>query len=178
MTSGAERAGSAMPFAAAASLPGPDRDDVPMREAIAEARLAAAAGDVPVGCVIVRDGAVIARGRNRREADVDPTAHAEIGALRDAAAALGRWHLDDCALYVTVEPCAMCAGATILARLALVVFGAPEAKTGAVVSTVELFDDPRSLHHPRWRLGPRRAEVEDLLAGFFRARRGPRDVEA
>ncbi|MDE3112985.1 MAG: nucleoside deaminase [Chloroflexota bacterium] len=149
-----------------------------MREAVAEARAAGADGDVPVGCVIVRDGVIVARGRNRREAAADPTAHAEIAALRAAAAALGRWHLDDCALYVTVEPCAMCAGAAILARLALVVFAAPEPKTGAVASTLELFDDPRSLHHPRWRLGARRDEVEEILAAFFRARRAPRDVEA
>ncbi len=176
-TTGARRE-AATPFAPPATLPGPSDDDRHMGEALAEARLAAAGGDVPVGCVIVRDGVVVGRGRNRREADADPTAHAEIGALRAASAALARWHLDDCAMYVTVEPCAMCAGAAILARTALVVFAAPEEKTGAVVSTVELFDDPRSLHRPRWRLGPRRAEVEELLARFFMARRGPRDVEA
>lgn len=169
---------AASPFAPAATLPRPSDDDALMREAVAEARLAAADGDVPVGCVVVREGVVVGRGRNRREAEADPTAHAEIGALRAAAATLGRWHLDDCALYVTVEPCAMCAGASILARIALVVFGAPEPKTGAVVSTLELLDDARSLHHPRWRLGARRGEVEEVLASFFRARRGSADVEA
>ncbi len=142
-----------------------------MGEAVAEGRAAAAAGDVPIGCVLVRDAAIVSRGRNRREVDTDPTAHAEILALRDAARALGRWRLDDCALYVTVEPCAMCAGAAILARIPLVVFAAPEEKTGAVRSTIDLFDDPRSMHRPRWRLGPRRAEVEQLLADFFASRR-------
>lgn len=148
-----------------------------MDEAIAEARGAAEGGDVPIGSVVVREGAVIGRGRNRREADADPTAHAEILALREAARSLGRWRLHDCALYVTVEPCAMCAGAAILARIPLVVFAAPEEKTGAVRSTLELFDDPRALHRPKWRLGARRAEVETMLAAFFAARRGPRDVE-
>ncbi len=148
-----------------------------MDEALAEARAAAAAGDVPVGAVVVHEGAVIGSGHNRREADTDPTAHAEILALREAARALGRWRLHDCALYVTVEPCAMCAGAAILARIPLVVFAAAEEKTGAVCSTVDLFDDPRALHRPKWRRGARRAEVERLLAEFFAARRGPKEVE-
>ena len=158
-------------FADPATLPRVGDDERWMDEALAEARAAAEAGDVPVGCVIVRDGRVVGRGRNRREVEVDPTAHAEIVALRDAARALGRWRLDDGALYVTVEPCAMCAGAAILARLALVVFGAPEEKTGAVRSTHELFDDPRTLHRPKWRLGARRQEVERMLAAFFSSRR-------
>jgi tRNA(adenine34) deaminase len=152
-------------------------DDGHMAEAIAEARAAASAGDVPVGAVVVRDGAVVGRGRNRREVDTDPTAHAEILALREAARSLGRWRLEDCALYVTVEPCAMCAGAAILARIALVVFAAPEEKTGAVRSTVDLFDDPRALHRPKWRLGARREEVEDMLSKFFSERRKPPEVE-
>jgi tRNA(adenine34) deaminase len=155
------------------SLPRVSDDDGHMAEAIFEARAAAVAGDVPVGAVVVRDGAVVGRGRNRREADTDPTAHAEILALREAARGLGRWRLEDCALYVTVEPCAMCAGAAILARIPLVVFAAPEQKTGAVRSTVDLFDDPRALHRPKWRLGARREEVERMLAEFFSARRGP-----
>ncbi len=160
----------------AAPLPAVTDDDTFMAEALAEARSAAAADDVPVGAVVVRDGRVIARGRNRREADRDPTAHAEILALRDAARAVGQWRLPDCALYVTVEPCAMCAGAAILARIPLVVFAAPEPKTGAVISTVQLLDDPHALHRPKWRMGPRRAEVEGLLGGFFSARRRPHDV--
>ena len=153
-------------------------DDGLMAEAVAEARAAVAHGDVPIGAVVVRAGDVIARGRNRREAEHDPTAHAEILALRDAAKALGRWRLNDCALYVTVEPCAMCAGAAILARIPLVVFGAPEAKTGVVVSTMQLFDDPSALHRPKWRMGARRAEIEALLRDFFAQRRGPPEVEA
>lgn len=148
-----------------------------MDEAITEARAAAAAGDVPVGAVVVHEGAVIGRGRNRREADTDPTAHAEILALREAAKARGQWRLHDCALYVTIEPCAMCAGAAILARVPLVVFAAPEEKTGAVQSTVDLFDDPRALHRPKWRVGARRAEVERLLADFFQTRRSTPEVE-
>jgi tRNA(adenine34) deaminase len=159
------------------ALPHVTDDERLMEPALAEARAAAGHGDVPIGAVVVLDGKVISRGRNRREADSDPTAHAEILALRDAARALGRWRLGDCALYVTVEPCAMCAGAAILARLPLVVFGAPEAKTGAVVSTMQLFDDPAALHRPKWRMGARRAEVERLLAEFFAERRGPREVE-
>jgi len=142
-----------------------------MDEALLEARAAAAHEDVPIGAVVVHEGRVIGRGHNRREVDRDPTAHAEILALREAAATLGRWHLDDCAMYVTVEPCPMCAGAAILARLALVVFGAPDEKAGAVRSVAELLDEPRLNHHPRWRLGVRRAEAEAVLSEFFLSRR-------
>ncbi len=142
-----------------------------MDEALAEARAAVAHEDVPIGAVIVHDGRVIGRGRNRREVDHDPTAHAEIGALREAGAALGRWNLSDCAMYVTIEPCAMCAGAAVLARLTLVVFGAPDEKAGAVRSVAELLDEPRLNHHPKWRLGVRRAEAEAVLSEFFRSRR-------
>jgi tRNA(adenine34) deaminase len=158
-------------------LPSTSDDELHMRAAIDEARLAADAGDVPIGAIVVRDGEIVGRGRNRREADRDPTAHAEILALRQAAAALGRWRLSDCALYVTVEPCAMCAGAAILARIAVVVFAAPEPKTGVLVSTLDLFDDPRSLQRPKWRMGARREEAERLLNDFFAVRRGPREVE-
>lgn len=153
-------------------------DDGWMAAALNEASAAAGHGDVPIGAVVVREGSVVGRGRNRREADSDPTAHAEILALRDAAKALGRWRLGDCALYVTVEPCVMCAGATILARIPLVVFAAPEAKTGAVVSTVQLFDDPAALHRPKWRMGVRRGEVEAMLRDFFAGRRGPPQLDA
>lgn len=146
-----------------------------MDAALVEARAAVAHEDVPIGAVIVHEGQVIGRGRNRREVDHDPTAHAEILALREAAATLGRWRLDDCAMYVTLEPCAMCAGAAVLARLALVVFAAPDEKAGAVRSVAELLDEPRLNHHPRWRLGVRRAEAEALLSGFFASRRRPDD---
>ena len=143
-----------------------------MDAALAEAHAAAAHDDVPVGAVIVRDGVVIARGHNRREIERDPTAHAEVLALRAAGAALGRWRLSDAALYVTVEPCAMCAGAIVLARVPLVVFAAPDDKAGAVVSIAQLFDEPKLNHHPRWRLGVRRGESEALLREFFRTHRG------
>lgn len=169
---------AATPYAGPETLPRVGDDERFMSAAVAEARAAAADGDVPIGAVVVRAGEILARGRNRREADHDPTAHAEILALRDAARTLGRWRLQDCALYVTVEPCAMCAGAAILARIPLVVFGAPEEKTGAVSSTVDLFDDPRSLHRPKWRMGARRAEIEELLRAFFAGRRGAPEAEA
>ncbi len=144
-----------------------------MAMALEQARMAMEHGDVPIGAVVVHEGTIIGRGRNRREIDRDPTAHAEILALRDAAKGLGRWRLDDCAMYVTLEPCAMCAGAAVLARLALVVFAAPDEKAGAVRSVAELLDEPKLNHHPKWRLGVRRAEAEELLGGFFRARRAP-----
>lgn len=146
-----------------------------MDAALAEARAAVAHEDVPIGAVVVLEGAVIGRGHNRREVDHDPTAHAEILALREAAAALGRWRLDDCAMYVTLEPCAMCAGAAVLARLALVVFATPDEKAGAVRSVAELLDEPKLNHHPKWRLGVRRPEAERMLSGFFSARRGQRE---
>ncbi len=142
-----------------------------MAGALDEARAAPGHADVPVGAVAVRAGAIVGRGHNRREVDGDPTAHAEMVALREAARVLGRWRLDDCALYVTLEPCAMCAGAIVLARIPLVVFAAPDEKAGAVRSVVELFDEPRFNHHPRWRLGARRTEAEALLAEFFADRR-------
>jgi len=145
-----------------------------MDDALTEARAALKHDDVPVGAVVVRDGAVIGRAHNSREADQDPTAHAEILALRDASAALGRWRLDDCALYVTVEPCAMCAGAAVLARIPLVVFGAPEPRTGAVLSVAQLLDEPALNHHPKWRMGVRRADAERLLIDFFELRRAER----
>ena len=163
------------PNADPASLPRVGDDDRHMAAALAEARAAGDSGDVPIGAVVVREGSVVARGRNRREADRDPTAHAEILALREAARALGRWRLEDCALYVTIEPCAMCAGAAIVARVPLVVFAGPEEKTGAVASVLSLFDEPRALHRPKWRLGARRAESEALLRAFFEARRGAQE---
>jgi len=142
-----------------------------MDEALNEARAAVAHDDVPIGAAIVHAGRIIGRGRNRREVDHDPTAHAEILALREASAALGRWRLDDCAMYVTLEPCAMCAGAAVLARLALVVFGAPEPRTGAVVSIAQILDEPALNHHPKWRLGVRRDQAQELVAEFFGAHR-------
>jgi tRNA(adenine34) deaminase len=143
-----------------------------MRDALEEARRAAEHGDVPIGAAIVRDGVVVSRAGNRREVDADPTAHAELIAIREAARALGRWRLSDCALYVTVEPCAMCAGAAVLARLALVVFGAPDEKAGAVRSAAELLDATWMNHRPRWRYYPLlRVEIEKQLADFFATQR-------
>lgn len=142
-----------------------------MSVALAEARGAVAHDDVPIGAAIVRAGTVITRARNRREADADPTAHAEIVALRDAGKQLGRWRLDGCALYVTLEPCVMCAGAIVLARVPLVVFGAPDPKAGAVVSIAQVFDERGLNHHPKWRMGVLRIESETLLKEFFTGQR-------
>ena len=160
------------PLLDARTLPSAGDDPRLMDEALAEARAAAAHDDVPVGAVVVRGGAIIARGHNRREIEHDPTAHAEVIALRAAGIALGRWRLGDAALYVTVEPCAMCAGAIVLARVPLVVFAAPDDKAGAVVSVAQLFEQPTLNHHPKWRLGVRRAESETALRDFFATHRG------
>jgi tRNA(adenine34) deaminase len=169
---------SGAPFADAASIARPSDDDRFMREALEEARRAGEHADVPIGAAVVRESAVIARAGNRREIDADPTAHAELIAIREAARALGRWRLSDCALYVTVEPCAMCAGAAVLARIALVVFGAPDEKAGAVRSAAELLDAPWTNHRPRWRFYPLlREEVERLLTGFFAMQRESRSEE-
>ena len=138
-----------------------------MAIALDEARAAMAHDDVPIGAAVVRGGEVVARSRNRREADADPTGHAEILALREAGERLGRWRLSDCALYVTLEPCVMCAGAIVLARVPLLVFAAPDPKAGAVISTLQVFDDRHLNHHPRWRMGVLRAESEAVLRDFF-----------
>ncbi|TMC76195.1 MAG: nucleoside deaminase [Chloroflexi bacterium] len=174
-----DRPHSGTPFADAGTVARPSDDERFMREALEEARRAAEHGDVPIGAAIVRDGAVVARARNRREVDADPTAHAEILAIREAARVLGRWRLSDCALYVTVEPCAMCAGAAVLARIALVVFGAPDEKAGAVRSATELLDATWVNHRPRWRFYPLlRDDVDRLLGEFFAGqRRGVQDAD-
>ena len=157
------------------SLPGVADDDRFMAQALDAARSATEHGDVPIGAVVVHDGMVIGTGHNARERDQDPTAHAELIALREAAKTLGRWRLSECALYVTLEPCAMCAGAAVLARIDLVVFAAPDPKAGAVRSVAELLDEPALNHRPKWRVmrGARRAEAEALLSGFFADRREP-----
>jgi tRNA(adenine34) deaminase len=170
-----DRPHSGVPFADATSIARPSDDERFMRDAFEEGRRAADHGDVPIGAAIVRDGAVIARAGNRREIDADPTAHAEVIVIREAARALGRWRLSDCALYVTVEPCAMCAGAAVLARVALVVFGAPDEKAGAVRSAAELLDATWTNHRPRWRYYPQlRDAVERLLSDFFATQRKTR----
>ena len=146
-------------------------DDDWMAEALALARAAGERGEVPVGAVVVRDGTIIGRGGNAPIVASDPTAHAEIAALRDAGRALGNYRLPGCALYVTLEPCAMCAGAIMHARLARVVFGARDPKTGACGSVVDLFADPRLNHHTSVASGVRAEECGALLSDFFVARR-------
>lgn len=149
-----------------------------MQLALAEARLAAAAGEVPVGAVVVRQGEVIATGRNAPIEGNDPTAHAEIAALRAAAAVLGNYRLEDCTLYVTLEPCAMCSGAMLHARLARVVFGAADAKTGAAGSVVNLFAEPLLNHHTAVEGGLLADDCTAVLQQFFRQRRGEQRVTA
>ena len=142
-----------------------------MQAALALARESAAAGEVPVGAVIVHQGKIIASGRNQPLASHDPTAHAEIVALRAAAQALGNYRMDDCDLYVTLEPCAMCSGAMLHARLRRVVFGAPEPKTGAAGSVLNLFGDARLNHQTEVLGGVLSDECGALLSSFFRDRR-------
>ena len=141
-----------------------------MAEALRLAREAMADGDVPVGCVIVKDGQIIGRGRNRRERDGDATAHAEIEAIRAACAYLGSWRLQGCALYVTLEPCPMCAGAIINARIREVRYGAREGKSGCCGSVLNLFEE-RFNHHPRIYQGPLERECEGMLQTFFQSLR-------
>jgi tRNA(adenine34) deaminase len=146
----------------------------PMSLALGEARAAAEAGEVPVGAVVTRDGVAVATGRNRMLGDGDPTAHAEMVALRAAAAALGSSRLDGCDLWVTLEPCAMCAGAIALARISRLYFAAPDAKGGAVVHGPRLFAQPTCHHAPEVYSGMGEGEAGQLLRDFFRARRaGP-----
>jgi tRNA(adenine34) deaminase len=142
-----------------------------MTAALAEARTAAAFGDVPVGAVVVRDGEMIARAANRTVRDQDPTAHAELLAIRAASATLARWRLDDCTLYVTLEPCAMCAGAVVLARVARVVLGAWDDKAGMAGSVGDLLRHPRLNHRPEVAGGVLESECAALLRDFFAERR-------
>ena len=143
-----------------------------MREALALAAQAAAAGEVPVGAVVVRDGRIIGRGYNRPISSSDPTAHAEIVALREAAAAEGNYRLPGCALYVTLEPCAMCVGAMVHARLARVVYGAADPKTGACGGIVDLPAIAHWNHHGVFDGGLLAEECGAVLKAFFAARRG------
>ena len=143
-----------------------------MDEALALARAAGARGEVPVGAVVVRDGAVIGRGGNAPIAASDPTAHAEIAALRDAGRASGNYRLPGCELYVTIEPCAMCAGAILHARIARLVYGARDPKTGACGSVIDLFAEARLNHHCEVVGGVRADACGALLSDFFAARRG------
>jgi tRNA(adenine34) deaminase len=149
-----------------------------MRAALAEAAAAERAGEVPVGAVVVAGGAIVGRGFNAPISRHDPTGHAEVAALRDAAAQLGNYRLPECDLYVTLEPCAMCAGAILHARIRRVVFGAPDPKTGACGSVVDLFAEPRLNHQTTVAGGVLAEECGALLRAFFAERRnGARALE-
>ena len=152
-----------------------DADDVGMRLALVEAVRALEHDDVPIGAVVVRwsDGAVIGKGHNEREQREDPTAHAELLALRAAASARNSWRVLDATLYVTLEPCAMCAGAIVLARVPRVVFGCTDPKAGAAGSVLDVLDVPALNHRPEVVGGILATECSELLRTFFRARRGP-----
>jgi tRNA(adenine34) deaminase len=147
-------------------------DETWMGEALALAREAASRGEVPVGALVVRDGVLLGRGGNAPISRADPTAHAEIAALRDAARRVGNYRLPGCDLYVTLEPCAMCAGAIFHARITRVVFGARDPKSGACGSVVDLFAEPRLNHHASAVGGVRARECGQVLSEFFAARRG------
>ncbi|MCF3178069.1 nucleoside deaminase [Streptomyces sioyaensis] len=160
-----------------ASLPSPAPDPLrdpwiaPMRQALDEAARAPGTGDVPVGAVVLSaDGTVLGTGHNAREATGDPTAHAEILALRAAASAIGEWRLTDCTLVVTLEPCTMCAGALVLSRVDRVVYGARDAKAGAAGSLWDVVRDRRLNHRPEVITGVLEAECAELLTTFFRER--------
>jgi tRNA(adenine34) deaminase len=143
-----------------------------MALALEQARLAEAHGDVPIGAAILRDREPLALAGNERELRRDPTAHAEVLAIRAAAAALGGWRLPETTLYVTLEPCAMCAGAIVLARIPTVVFGAPDPKAGAAGSVLDILAAPALNHRPEVVGGVREEECAKLLRDFFNARRG------
>ena len=147
-------------------------DEYFMRLALREAQRAREHGDVPIGALVVRDdGEVIAAAHNERERRQDPTAHAEILALREAAQALGSWRVLETTLYVTLEPCAMCAGAIVLARVPRVIYGASDPKAGAAGSVLDVLAEPRLNHRPEVRGGVLREECGELLSAFFASRR-------
>ena len=146
-------------------------DEAMMALALEQARAANDAGDVPVGAIVVRGDEVLSRAGNARERRQDPTAHAEILALRDAAAAVGSWHLEGCSMYVTLEPCAMCAGALVLSRIDRLVFGAADPKAGFAGSLGDLVRDPRLNHAVEVRGGVLESECGEVLRAFFARRR-------
>jgi tRNA(adenine34) deaminase len=147
------------------------RDEYFMRLALREASLALDHDDVPIGAVVVREGEVIASAHNERELRADPTAHAELIALREAARAMGSWRILDAVMYVTLEPCAMCAGAIVLARVPRVVIGASDPKAGAGGSVFNVLDEPRLNHRPQVASGLLAEDSADLLRAFFAPRR-------
>lgn len=142
-----------------------------LREALLEAHSAASAGEVPIGAVVVRNETILARGQNRVLRDQDPTAHAEVVAMREAARVLGNYRLNDCELYVTLEPCAMCAGAMIHARLKRLIYAASDPKAGAAGSVLEVLNHPRLNHQMLVTTGLLAEESSELLRSFFRERR-------
>ncbi len=146
-------------------------DETYMREALLLAGKAASSGEVPVGALVVKDGAIVGRGHNRPISSHDPTAHAEVVALRDAAERIGNYRLNDCVLYVTLEPCVMCAGAIMHARIGRVVYGAADPKSGACGGVVNLFAESRLNHHAVVASGVLADEAGKLLQDFFSARR-------
>jgi len=148
-----------------------DRDEFFMDLALEEARAALAEDEVPVGAVVVRDGEVLARGRNRVRLDCDPTAHAEMIAVRDAARNGGYQRLDGCSLYTTLEPCFMCSGALVHARVARVIWGVRDPKFGAAASLASVLSDPRLNHRAAIVEGVREEECRDLIVGFFQTKR-------
>lgn len=155
----------------------PERsDELWMEEALREARRAEAMGEVPVGAVVVRGGEIVARAGNRNLADHDPTGHAEILALKQAGAALRNHRLPECEMFVTIEPCAMCAGAIVHARLRRLVFGADDAKAGAAGSVMEVLNHPRLNHRLEVRRGVLASRCMDLLQEFFRRKRSEGDA--
>jgi tRNA(adenine34) deaminase len=146
-------------------------DEEAMRLALTEAQAALEHDDVPIGAVVLHDEEVVARARNEREFRRDPTAHAEVLALQRAAEHLGRWRLDDCTLYVTLEPCAMCAGATVLARLGRLVYGPQDRRAGAALSLYNVPQDRRLNHRVEMTTGVLAEECAELLQGYFRTMR-------
>lgn len=147
------------------------RDEYFMRMALREAERALEHADVPIGAVVVQEGEIIGAGHNERELRADPTAHAELIALREAARRLGSWRILDTVMYITLEPCAMCAGAIVLARVPRVVYGAGDPKAGAAGSVLNLLDVPQFNHRPQVQAGLLAEDCADLLRAFFASRR-------
>jgi tRNA(adenine34) deaminase len=146
-------------------------DELFMEEALRAAQRALEAGEVPVGAVVVCGGKIVGRGSNRNIADSDPSAHAEIVALREAGAALGNYRLEDCELFVTIEPCAMCAGALVQARLKRLIYGADDPKAGAIHSVMQVLNHPSLNHRMEIRAGVLAGRCAEVLQEFFRSRR-------
>ncbi|MDO8925488.1 MAG: tRNA adenosine(34) deaminase TadA [Sideroxyarcus sp.] len=159
------------------NIPASESDIVFMREALLLAEHAAQAGEVPVGAVVVKDGQIVGRGSNAPISKHDPTAHAEIAALRDAAQYLGNYRLVGCELFVTLEPCVMCVGAMFHARIARVVYGARDPKTGAAGSVLDLFDEAKLNHHADIEGGLLAEECGKVLSGFFALRRAQQKAQ-